>query len=80
MSLAAHLRSVVLPFAVAFNPLLWFVNREAGIAIATTDRSVSLIHLQAIESAGVALSTVWMFLASGWTAARTIPGDGGIDT
>lgn len=47
-------RSHVFPSAVASYPLLWFVNREVGIATATTTRPVAEIHRQAIGSATAA--------------------------
>lgn len=47
-------RSHVFPSAIAFYPLLWFVNREVGIAPATTTRPVAEIHRQAIGSAAAA--------------------------
>lgn len=59
MSLAARFgpyRSLVFPFVLVLFPLLWFVNREVGIATATTSRPGTEIRLAAVESTVVAVA------------------------
>ena len=67
-------RAAVLPFAVALYPQLWFVNREVGIAVATTNRPEAVIRLQAVESAAIAMATSVIFAVVVAAAARSASG------